>query len=268
MNSFAGIDWGGYRHQLCIVDGDGQRVFEGGIAHDRDGLEQLRSVLACHGAGTPIAVERSEGLLVESLLSWEHPVYAISPRISARARERYRVASSKDDAFDAFVLADMLRHERDHWRPLARPSEELAELRALVRDRRRLVEQQRGVEAQLRATLETYHPVVARLFSAVDRDITIAFLRDYPSPDEASRIGRDRMQRFLARHAYRGRTSAEVLLERLREHLLTASAGTTAARRRFALAQADQLELLNRQLRDFDRSLGETFQRHPDAPLC
>ena len=91
------------------------------------------------------------------------------------------MASSKDDAFDAFVLADTLRHECDHWRPLSRPSEELSELRALVRDRRRLMELQRTVESQLRATLETYHPAVARLFSAVDRDITIAFLRDYPS---------------------------------------------------------------------------------------
>jgi transposase len=267
VNQFAGIDWGGYHHQLCIVDEQGKRVFERRVAHDREGLEQLRSALSRHGACAPIAVERAEGLLVESLLSWDHSIYAVSPRISARARERYRVASSKDDTFDAFVLADTLRHERDHWRPLSRPSEELSELRALTRDRRRLVELQRTVESQLRATLETYHPAVARLFSAVDRDITIAFLRDYPSPEEASRVGEDRMRRFLARHSYRGRVPAEVLVERLRDQLLATSPGTTAARRRFALAQADQLELLNRQLRDFDRAVGETFQRHPDAPL-
>lgn len=52
-----------------------------------------------------------------------------------------------------------------------------------------------------------------------------------------------------------------------RQHLLRSSPGTTVARRRFALAQADQLELLNRQLRDFDRAVGETFHRHPDAEL-
>ncbi len=46
-------------------------------------------------------------------------VFPVSPRIAARARERYKVASVKDDRFDAFVLADTLRHEHAHWRPLA-----------------------------------------------------------------------------------------------------------------------------------------------------
>lgn len=90
-------------------------------------------------------------------------------RISARARERYRVASSKDDMFDAFVLADSLRHEHRRWRPLVAASVELAELKALVRDRVRIMELQQAVEAQLRATLDTYHPAPAALFTSIDR---------------------------------------------------------------------------------------------------
>jgi hypothetical protein len=39
------------------------------------------------------------------------------------------------DAFDAFLLADSLRHEHRHRRPLGPPSPLLAELRALTRDR-------------------------------------------------------------------------------------------------------------------------------------
>ncbi len=58
-------------------------------------------------------VKRSEGLLVERL-------QAAAPRLSGqsadrcRARERYRVASSKGDVFDAFTLADTLCHEHAH----------------------------------------------------------------------------------------------------------------------------------------------------------
>lgn len=151
---FAGIDWGGYQHQLCIVDELGQRLLERRLGHDHAGLTCLRTELARFDR-IPIAVERAEGLLVESLLAWDHAVYPVSPRISARARERYRVAAAMDDAFDAFVLADSLRHEHDRWRPLSPPSAELAELQALVRDRRRLAALQRTVESQLRETLET-----------------------------------------------------------------------------------------------------------------
>jgi transposase len=265
---FAGVDWGGHRHQLSIVDQGGGRLLDRAFNHDREGMADLRAQLASFpGGAVPVAVERSEGLLVEAMLDWGHPVFAVSPRIAARCRERYRVASSKDDSFDAFVLADSLRHEHAHWRPLSRPSAGLAELRAMVRDRQRVLEMQQAVEAQLRASLETYHPAAARLFSSVDRDITLAFIRSYPTPEQAARLGERRMDAFLKRHSYRGRVPADVLVRRLRTHLLGASTGTTVARSRFALAQTELLELLNRQLKDFDGALEQALQGHPDAHI-
>lgn len=264
---FCGIDWGGAHHQLCVLDADGLPRLSRRFTHDRAGLDALRATLAGFGSALPIAVERSEGLLVEYLLEHSHLVYPVNPRIAARTREAYRVSPSKDDAFDAFVLADALRQQHAHWRPLVRPSACLAELRALVRDRRRLLENQRRVEAQLRATLETYHPATTRLFSSVDRDITLAFIRQYPTPEQASRVGVQRMARFLAANGYRGRQSPEVLVDRLRAHLLRASLGTTAARSRVALDQVEQLELFNRQLKALQRRLAEVLRGHPDASL-
>jgi hypothetical protein len=129
MSMFAGIDWGGYHHQLCVVSETGGRTLERRVAHDRAGLIELRNTLAEVPPLVGVAVERAEGLLVESLLDWGHTVYPVSPRVAARARERYRAASIKDDRFDAFVLADSLRHELAHWRPLAAPSDVLAELK-------------------------------------------------------------------------------------------------------------------------------------------
>lgn len=264
---FAGIDWGGARHQLAVVDREGQVQLNRAFAHDRPGLEELHGVLGRLGEDLPVALERSEGLLVEKLLAWGHRVYPVSPRIAARARERYRVASTKDDSFDAYVLADTLRQDHRRWRPLSPASDTLAELRALTRDRRRILETQQGVEAQLRESLLAYHPAVARLFSSVDRGITLAFLRDYPTPERASRVGVGRMERFLARHSYTGRVPPEVLVERLRANLTSAGPGTTAGRARGALALADQLEVMNRQLREYDRAIAEALGRHPDAKI-
>ena len=136
---FVGIDWGASHHQLCVVDAAGARRRQVRLAHDVAGLAQLDNELGTLGAQLPVAVERAEGLLVEHLQARGHLVYPVSPRIAARARERYRTASSKDDIFDAFVLADTLRHEHAHWRPLPTCSRLLAELRALTRDRDRLL---------------------------------------------------------------------------------------------------------------------------------
>lgn len=264
---YAGIDWGGYEHQLCVVDGEGRKRAELRLTHDRVGLERLEAELDALGGRVSVAVERAEGILVERLQAAGHQVYPVSPRIAARARERYRVAPTKDDVFDAYVLADTLRHEHERWRPLRAPSPELAELRGLVRDRQRILAEQIRIEAQLRAILESYHPAAAHLFSSVDRQITLAFVRRYPTPGQAERIGLARMERFLARESYRGRVPAPVLLARLREHLIGASPGTVAGRRPGALAYCDLLELLNRQLDQFDRALAEALARHPDAGL-
>jgi hypothetical protein len=179
---FVGIDWGASHHQLCAVDAGGVRRRQVRLAHDVAGLAQLDHELGGLGARLPVAVERAEGLLVEHLQARGYVVYPVSPRIAARARERYQTASSKDDVFDAFVLADTLRREHAHWRPLPTCSPVLAELRALTRDRDRLLTTQQRTEAQLRAILEAYHPAPARLFSTIDRQITLAFIGDYPTP--------------------------------------------------------------------------------------
>jgi transposase len=265
--AFAGIDWGGEHHQLCVVDDTGKRLTQLRVTHDVAGLAQMRRELARFGEPMPIAIERSEGLLVEHLQEHGHVLFPVSPRISARARERYKVASVKDDRFDSFVLADTLRHEHRHWRPLSVPSPLLAEIKALTRDRDRLLETQQAVESQLRMILEAYHPAPVRLFSSVDRQITLSFVLDYPTPAVAGRIKTTRMAGFLIRHHYTGRVPAQVLAERMRANLLTGSPGTVAGKSFSAQSFTRLLQLLNSQLAEFDDAIAAAVAEHPDARI-
>ena len=249
------------------MDNSGRRLTQLRVTHDVAGLAELDTELARHGARLPVAVERSEGLLVEHLQARGHVVFPVSPRIAARARERYRVAAVKDDRFDAFVLADTLRHEHAYWRSLAVPSPLLAEIKALTRDRDRLLETQQTIEAQLRMILEAYHPAPVRLFSSVDRQITLHFVADYPTPAIASRIKTSRMAGFLARHHYTGRVPAQVLAQRMRAHLLSASPGTVAGKSFSAQTFARLLQLLNTQLAEYDDAIAAAVAEHPDTPI-
>jgi Transposase len=89
------------------------------VSHDVAGVRELIGRLRRHRPIVGIAIERAEGLLVETLQAEGHRLFCVSPKMSARARERYRLAPTKSDALDAVVLADSLRHENAHWRPLA-----------------------------------------------------------------------------------------------------------------------------------------------------
>lgn len=266
---FVGIDWGGSEHQLCAVDQGGEVIANSRVEHTVAGLSQIDSFITVAARVAPVicAIKRGEGLLVEHVQAVGVPLYCISPKISSRARERYRLANTKSDAFDAFVLADTLRHEYKHWRALAVPSDATATIAALSRDQERIVHMQRMVESRLRAVLESYHPAPLHLFSSLDRDINLAFLRDYPNPDAARRVGPERMAKFCRKHGYSGRTNPAVLVERLRPHLLNASPGTTAGKQVAALAMADQLELLNRPIRNYDALITAAVAAHPDGPL-
>ena len=174
---------GRQHHQLCVVDGAGRRLTEMRVSHDVAGLAELDT--RARPARRPVCRSRwsgPRGCWSSSCRPAGIAVFPVSPRIAARARERYKVAAVKDDRFDAFVLADTLRHEHAHWRPLAVPSPLLAEIKALTRDRDRLLETQQAIEHQLRMILEAYHPAPVRLFSSVDRQITLHFVLDYPTP--------------------------------------------------------------------------------------
>jgi transposase len=264
---FAGIDWGGAFHQLCLLDAAGTVVVQRRIGHDVAGLAELDRILSGQVGPVRVAIERAEGLLVEHLQRLPVEVFCVSPKISARARERYRLAAAKSDVFDAYVLADTLRHQHRQWRPLAVPSPLTAEIQVVSRDRERVMLAQQAVESRLRATLETYHPGPLHLFSSLDRDIALAFLADYPTPEHAVRVGEARMAAFCRRHGYSGRTDPAVLVDRLRPHLLAAGPGTTAGKTFTARLFADQLRLLNTQLRACDKRLGELLEAHPDTPI-
>ena len=183
-------------------------------------------------------------------------VYPVNPKVAARAREGYRAAPVKSDALDAFALADLLRRQVATWRPLRRPSAVQAELQALVRDRERFVIEHRRLQHQLRAVLETYYPAATKLFSSLDRAITLAFLRRYPTPAEAERLTAHRLGRFLARQGYSGRTAPEVLIERIRAYTGTPNRGVDVARARSMVALVDLLEQVGRILAEIGTDMG------------
>jgi hypothetical protein len=130
-----------------------------------------------------------------------------------------------------------------------------------------VIDLQRVVESQLRSIMDAYHPAPLHLFSSLDRDITLAFITDYPTPAQAGRGGVARMAAFCSRHSYSGRTDPAILVDRLRPHLLSAGAGTTAGKAFSAKAFTNQLRLLNDQLRDYDKRLAALIGQHPDTPI-
>jgi transposase len=220
---FAGLDWGGERHAVCIVDEAGTRVADFEVTHDAEGLASMLKRLGriAPAADLAVAIERPSGLVVDTLVGAGHPVVPVHPNVVKACRPRYRAVGAKHDRGDAYLLADVLRTDGHRFRPLTPQSDAIKALRALVRTRDDLVAQRVALANQLRALLEGFWPGASALFADIDSPIALAFVRRYPTPQSAALLGEKRLASFLAQEQYSGRRPVAQLLARLR----TAPAG-------------------------------------------
>ncbi len=214
MRHFAGLDWASKAHAVCIIDERGVVISRFDVTHDEAGLAQLQERLFGIDDLT-IAIERPEGVLIDTLLDANFSVVAIHPNVVKAVRSRYRTAG-KSDAGDAYILADLLRTDGHRFKPLVPHASEIKALRLLVRLRKDFVRTRVGMGNQLRSILQALYPGAAQIFAEIDSPIALAFLRAFPSEAHAAKLTETRLQRFLHENAYCGRRPVSDLLVRLR----------------------------------------------------
>ena len=212
---FAGVDWASEEHAVCVVDEHGRIVEGRRYRHDETGIRALCSRLVRLDVKR-VGIERPDGLLIERLLDAGLAVIAVHPNQVKASRPRDRVAGGKSDGFDSFVLAELARTDAHRFRVLVPDGDETKALRAMTRARDSLVRTRVGLANQLRDQLATFWPGASKVFSSVDSQISLAFLKRYPTPVDAHGLGEQRLAAFLKRHGFPGRKPAGELLERLR----------------------------------------------------
>jgi transposase len=262
----AGIDWASEDHAVAIVDDTGVAIDRFQVAHTAPELRRLVSRLRRAGV-MEVAIERPDGPVVDALLDAELMVIVIAPNQLKNLRSRYGSAGNKDDRFDAYVLADVLRTDRARMRPLQRDSQATITLRMTVRARQDLVHARVAMGNQLRAHLQITLPGAVKLFRDIDSDITLAFLRRFPCQDKADWLSELRLDNWLRSVGYNHRAN----LERLWAHLRDAPRGTSgpsgAAQGQITLALVAALTTLKTQIDTLDEHIADQLAAHPDAAI-
>ena len=262
----AGIDWASIDHAVCILDGQGAVLERFFVVHDAAGLKTLVRRLLKAGV-EEVGIERSDGPVVDALLQAELAVLVIAPGQLKNLRSRYGSAGNKDDRFDAYVLAEVVRTDRARLRPLVRDSAATTAMRTTVRARRDLVEHRVAAANQLRAHLQLVFPAAAGLFAAIDSAINLTFLERFTTQTHADWLSPTRLASWLSKSAYSGRTSAAVLHTRL----LAAPRGTTGTDAEVhaltTKAYIALLRTLNTQIGALEDNLAAQLTSHPDTHI-
>lgn len=262
----AGVDWAKDDHAVCVVDADGEVLDRFTIEHTAAGLNRLIARLLKAGV-SEVGIERGDGPVVDALLAAELVVLVIAPNQLKNLRSRYGSAGNKDDRYDAYVLADVVRTDRRRLVPLTRSTPATIALRSSVRARRDLVEHRVAAANQLRAHLQVVLPGVVGLFADLDSQVSLAFLERFTTQAKIDWLTPARLGAWLGKVGYSGKVAPEVLHQRL----LNAPRGTTDvdadAHAATTLAFVAVLRTLNTQIASLADSIAEQFAAHPDAHI-
>ncbi len=267
MDCTAGLDWASQEHAICIVDATGAIRESFSVAHDAKGLTDLLARLRRY-PDLRLAIERPEGLLVDTLVDAGIRVIPVHPNKLRAARERYSSSGAKSDPGDAYMLADLLRTDGHRFPELQPLSEATRALRALVRSRDDLVKAKVALVNQLAAQLAVFWPGAAAIFYRLDSDIALAFLERYPTPEAAAHLGEGRLAAFLRRNAYSGRKPAAELLAKL-QSAPPGRVGATESGARGACVKAlvRALQVLLPQTSQLEGAIAVALEAHPDGAV-
>jgi transposase len=267
---YMGVDWGDRVHQVYVGDQDGAKVTEMEIQQTPEGLAELGRWLderRAEGIELWAAIEKPQGRIVDFLLDHGVAVYPVNPKALDRARDRFRMSQSKSDGFDAYVLAQFLRTDHGHLRPLEPSSEQAEELKLLTRDEHRLEHQKTRLLNQIRVTLKEYYPRPLEVFPDLETKTALDFLKQYPTPRALSELSRRKWNRFAKREHHLSEDRCQELWEKLNRPQLAVPEHVVRAKAQLLSVLLVQLEALSDAVETYKQRVKSFFASMPAAKL-
>jgi transposase/transposase IS116/IS110/IS902 family protein len=274
-----GDDWAEDHHDVELVDGEGRRLARARLSEGLEGITRLHALIAEHmpaewadlepgeAAGrVRIGIETDRGPWVQALVAAGYRVYPINPMSVARYRERHSTSGAKSDPGDAHVLAEIVRLDHAHHRPVAGDSVQAEAMKLVARTHQTLIWDRSRQLLRLRSALREFFPAALHAFDDLAAPDALELLGRAPDPDRAARLSRSQIAAALRRA---NRRDIEAKANRLQELLRTAQLRQPGpVQGAYAVIVTTQVRLiatLNGEIDQLGQVVAEHFGRHRDA---
>ena len=278
---FVGDDWAEGHHDIEIVDDDGKVLVRRRLPEGLEGVTRLHSLVAAQmpddwveldpaeAAGlVKVGIETDRGSWVAALVAAGYEVFAINPLSVARYRQRHSTSGAKSDAADAHLLAEIVRLDRAHHRPVAEDTDLGEAIKLTARTHQSLIWDRSRHVARLRSTLREYFPAALLAFEDLDAPDALELLGRAPDPDQAARLSKTVIGAALKRAR---RRRVEDRAQRLRNILRAPELRQPPVlQNAYAAVVASEVAIitaLNTQIDQLGAVVGEHFGRHRDAEI-
>jgi transposase len=273
---FIGDDWAEAHHDIEIEDEAGRLLVSRRLPEGLAGITLLHELIAAHldPAGEAdqvmVGIETERGPWVQALLAAGYVVYAVNPLQVARYRARHSTSGAKSDSADAHLLAEIVRLDRAHHRPVAGDSELAEHVKVAARAHQTMIwSRVRQVNA-LRSLLREYYPAALAAFGTdLASPDALAVLAIAPTPEQGRRLSRSRIETLL-RKAGRRRNltaTADKIKTALDTEQLGARPGVVPAYAASASALVAVLTTMVAQTEVLAGQVEQGFGQHPDVEI-
>jgi transposase len=278
---FIGDDWAQDHHDIEIEGDDGRRLVRARLPEGLGGITRLHALVAEHApaewaqkapeevAGqVVVGIETDRGPWVTALRAAGYQVFPINPLSAARYRDRHSTSGAKSDRGDAHVLAEIVRLDRDHHRPVAGDSDLADSVKLLARAHQSAVWERTRHVLRLRSALLEFFPAAVEAFEDLAAADTLRLLRRAPDPVRAAKLTRSQLVAALrASRRHHAEARAAALLAVLRAPVLRQSPTLEGAYATIVVGQVGIISALNGQISQLQKVMTEHFGRHPAADI-
>lgn len=275
---FIGDDWAEDHHDIEIVDDTGRVLARKRVPEGLLGITQLHELIATFlpDPGTEptpepqvvVGVETERGAWVASLVAAGYRVYALNPLSAARYRERHSTSGAKSDAADAHLLAEIVRLDRAHHRPVAGDTALAEGVKLAARAHQNLIWERTRHVLRLRSALREFFPAALAAFEQLDEPDTLELLGKAPDPDTAATLSKRAVSAALARANRRNvEQRATEIVTVLRAQELRQPTPVQTAFAAIVSAEVTIIATLNSQIDALGEVVRTHFGQHPAAEI-
>src|SRR3954466_598499 len=201
---FLGDDWAEAHHDIELEDDQGRLLVRRRLPEGVVGLAALHGLVGDHleedsePEQVLVGIETDRGPWVQALIAAGYTVYPINPLQAARYRERHGVSGAKSDPGDAHVLAEIVRLDRTHHRPMAGDTVLAEHVKVAARAHQSMIWMRQRAVNTLRSLLRECYPAALAAFGddLAGRD-ALAVLAVAPDPASGRRLSVSRVAGLL-----------------------------------------------------------------------
>ena len=190
----------------------GRRLARARLPEGLEGVTRLHALIAEHMPGEWADLDPAEAAGAGADRDRDRPrpvgagadrgrvqVFAINPMSVARYRERHSTSGAKSDAGDAHVLAEIVRLDHAHHRPVAGDSADAEAIKLVARSHQSLIWDRTRQVLRLRSALREFFPAALDAFDDLTAADALELLGRAPDPDRAARLSRAQIAAALRR---------------------------------------------------------------------